>query len=89
MDTIYVCSKCGTNSRNVDNLDDWLIAKRPNHPGELVIRCPDCITVYAVRKAGGKVRGDTATLPDGWECDLTRLYYVQPLGKGRTEYVRK
>lgn len=69
--TIYVCAKCGDTSRDIDNLDDWLIASRPGKPGEMVIRCPDCITRYAVRKAGGHIEYGRAVVR-GWVYELSR-----------------
>ena len=51
--TIYVCGKCGEASEHWESLDDWLIASNPNKAGQMVIRCPQCITEYAIRKAGG------------------------------------
>jgi len=58
--TIYVCDKCGETSADWD-IEDWLIAAVPGSTtGEMVIRCPDHITEYAIRKAGGYIekRGD-------------------------------
>jgi DNA-directed RNA polymerase subunit RPC12/RpoP len=54
--TVYVCSRCGRTVENHPNWTrGWLIdthkdaAKAFN--GEMVIRCPDCITKYAIRNA--------------------------------------
>jgi DNA-directed RNA polymerase subunit RPC12/RpoP len=53
-ETIYVCSKCG---RHADDrhLHGWLIdvAKNPEKKfyREMVIRCPSCVTTYALRQA--------------------------------------
>jgi DNA-directed RNA polymerase subunit RPC12/RpoP len=74
MITVYVCSKCGDNSMNIDNIDDWLIASRPNHPGEMVIRCPDCITEYAIRKAGGHIE-DGHGVVGAWHYELSPQYF--------------
>lgn len=51
--TLYVC-KCGETSADWQSLDDWLIGSVPGSKcGEMVIRCPKCITKYAIYKAGG------------------------------------
>ena len=60
--TVYICSKCGETTADWENIEDWLIAAVPGSTtGEMVIRCPDHITEYAIRKAGGRItrsRGD-------------------------------
>lgn len=51
----YVCGKCGDTSEGQD-WEEWLIAPLPGSKnGELVIRCPQHITEYAIRKAGGHI----------------------------------
>lgn len=55
--TIYVCSTCGENTAEWGTDEDWLIASVPeSKTGEMVIRCPEHITEYAIRKAGGSVK---------------------------------
>lgn len=53
---IYVCSVCGdTIEADADN-EDWLIANAlGSTSGEMVIRCPEHITEYAIRKCGGRI----------------------------------
>jgi len=53
---VYVCSKCGRTVMNEHNWTrGWLIDSHRDAEkrdrGEMVIRCPNCITNYAVRKA--------------------------------------
>jgi DNA-directed RNA polymerase subunit RPC12/RpoP len=52
--TVYVCSKCGKQS-DEDHVRGWLIDSSKNaekrYNGEMVIRCTECITVYALREA--------------------------------------
>jgi len=68
-DTIYVC-KCGALSTEEGvNLDDWLLANAPDDHGEMVIRCPACITRYAIRKAGGHIENGVGVV-DRWEYNL-------------------
>ena len=53
---VWVCSKCGrTVEDTVNTTRGWLIdshkdAEKQFH-GEMVIRCPNCITDYALRNA--------------------------------------
>ena len=56
MNTLYVCSKCGAVS---DEVSGWLIG--PRRKGEaLVIRCPECITDYALRQVTLETRNKRA-----------------------------
>ena len=68
--TVYVCSACGeTSAAYGGNTEDWLIANVPCKFGEMVIRCPDHVTRYAIRKSGGRIfegRGQVG----GWAYDL-------------------
>ena len=56
--TVYVCSRC---NRTVENEPQWtrgwLIGKHKNAAkaflGEMVIRCPACITRHAIRTVEG------------------------------------
>jgi len=52
--TIYVCGKCGRQS-DEDHVRGWLMGESKNAEdrwnGVMVIRCTDCITEYAIRKA--------------------------------------
>ena len=55
MRTFYVCSRCGETSED-HNLEGWLIVSVPySKSGEMVIRCPEHITRYAIYKAGGRI----------------------------------
>jgi len=52
---VWVC-RCGTTVENTENATrGWLIAGNKNAEkafnGEMVIRCPHCITDYAIRNA--------------------------------------
>ncbi|RPJ40118.1 MAG: hypothetical protein EHM35_00500 [Planctomycetaceae bacterium] len=53
---LYVCGKCGRTA-DEQHLHGWLIAKSKSGEdqfnGIMVIRCPDHITGYAIRKAEG------------------------------------
>ena len=54
--TVYVCSKCGRTVENHPNWTrGWLIATHRDAAkaanGEMVIRCPQHITQYAIRCA--------------------------------------
>ena len=71
METICVCSKCGETSARWENTDNWLIASRPGKPGQVVIRCPDCITRYAVRKAGGYIEDGRGRV-GGWVYEMSQ-----------------
>lgn len=60
--TYYKCSKCGRTA-DEDHVRGWLIgtAKNPEkaYNGEMVIRCPEHITEYAIRsctKGRGAIR---------------------------------
>jgi DNA-directed RNA polymerase subunit RPC12/RpoP len=82
METRYVCSKCGDVCEG--NQDDWLIANVPNSTaGEMVIRCPQHITEYAIRKAGGQVRQGVGHVDNGWGVKFK--YDVQEARHGRSE----
>ena len=76
MNTIYVCDKCGKTSEQWETLDDWLIAStstgwpQANRTGEMVIRCPQHITEYAIRKAGGHIR-EGVGIVGVWEYDIS------------------
>lgn len=54
--TYFVCSKCG---RTADSrhLHGWLIGRHRDpekqYWGEMVIRCPEHVTTYAIRKVVG------------------------------------
>lgn len=57
-ETYYVCSVCGAKATPYEagEQGDWLVASVPgSKSGEMVIRCPDHITRYAIRKAGGHI----------------------------------
>ena len=73
MEPRFVCSKCGETSTGY-NLDDWLVASVPeSRDGEMVIRCPEHITEYSVRKAGGHIESRAhgrVGIVGNWEYDL-------------------
>ena len=72
MKTIFVCNKCGETTAMWENVDDWLIAPVPNSPsGEMVIRCPEHITEYAIRKAGGHMSAGKGQVGH-WLYELSR-----------------
>ena len=78
--TVYVCSVCGETSGAYDgNTEDWLIAAVPGKSGEMVIRCPQHVTRYAIRKAGGHIRGGTIGVVGRWE------YGTMPSAQKRAE----
>ena len=52
--TYYRCATCGDTTDNMED-ESWLIAPRVGHPGHMVIRCPEHITEYAIRQAGGRM----------------------------------
>jgi DNA-directed RNA polymerase subunit RPC12/RpoP len=53
---VYVCGKCGRTA-DTDHVRGWLIGRSKNAEdqanGILVIRCPQHISGYALRKAEG------------------------------------
>ena len=53
--TINVCSKCGETTTAWETTDDWLIGSSKAKAGQMVIRCPQHITRYAIRQAGGHI----------------------------------
>ena len=50
MKTYYVCSKCGR-TVEVGREVGWLAVRDPRHPGQMIVRCPEHITRYALRQA--------------------------------------
>jgi len=50
VETVYVCSRCGRQAPAAEAFGNWLVAKRRGKQ-QLIIRCPDCKTKYAVRQA--------------------------------------
>ena len=57
-ETLYVCSKCGRTADS-QHVRGWLIGTHADperaYNGEMMIRCPDHVTDYAVRNTvGGK-----------------------------------
>lgn len=59
-------------SGELDYDEDWLLASVPGSAsGEMVIRCPEHITEYAIRKAGGHVE-DGNGIVNGWSYEIKR-----------------
>ena len=62
---VWVCSKCGQTVEDTPNATrGWLIGRNKDaakqFDGWMVIRCPSCITDYAIRQAEhgrGDIRG--------------------------------
>jgi len=52
MTTIFVCGKCGRSTTSLDDNSRWLIKPNKKRKGQMIIRCPDCTTNYALRLAG-------------------------------------
>ena len=50
---VWVCSKCGKTADNTNATRGWLIGSHKDAEkqfnGEMIIRCPACITDYAIR----------------------------------------
>ncbi len=76
LNTIYVCSKCGETTADWENTDDWLIGSAKLKPGEIVskgemvIRCPEHVTRYAIYKAGGHLQ-DGKGIVNRWAYELS------------------
>jgi DNA-directed RNA polymerase subunit RPC12/RpoP len=68
----YVCNKCKRMWKQGDNLDDCLVARLPETE-DLYVRCPEHITRYAIRKAGGQTLtrdGIAMGLVGNWEYEI-------------------
>ena len=68
--TIYVCTECGETTEDWDTDEDWLIAKVPDSTnGEIIVRCPEHITLYAIYRAGGRVENGVGIV-NNWEYQI-------------------